>query len=122
MQTIDAILSRARERIAEPSHWTQNVVARKEDDTPCLDDDPLAVKWCLAGSIMKELGEGFWKDPSRCRSFINIGGAIASTLNLDPEGALADLNDTHTHEEVIDILDLVIERVKESPWKDIEVT
>ncbi len=98
MTTLEA-LKAARELISDPAKWTQGVLARDGEGAAVSPRSAEAVCWCAAGSLHKVL-------PARTKpeSF----DAIYSSLEaISPNPVF--YNDTHTHAEVMAMVDRAIE-------------
>jgi hypothetical protein len=109
------ILIRARELIADPAHWTQHYYT---GDGPI--DAPETKCFCLVGAVDRAVIEKRgWLD-----RFSDDNFAIAAVEDSS-EGAAAikhlqaqltdfvlvsDFNDSHTHAEVLQLLDRAIEK------------
>jgi hypothetical protein len=102
-------LMRVRQLIEKPENWTQKAYARDANGRPLDpegegDDikyakDEKATCWCLNGA-------GF-----KCGIDEN---ALRDALGFDGDFS-HDWNDTHTHAEVLSLLDSAIERAQERP-------
>lgn len=94
------VLRKARARIADPNNWTQHQAAVRPDPfgfgtrLKCHPDHPDACAWCLMGSIEVENLEQYEK----------VRAAIVATTGP----YLAQFNDSHSHAEVLDVLDAAI--------------
>ena len=51
------VLINARALIADPDHWTRNVLARNAADHSVHWSDPFATKWCAMGAIYRSAYE-----------------------------------------------------------------
>lgn len=88
-------LQAVRAVIEKPENWTQGMAARIADGTPTYSADPRATCWCLVGAAFKCDIDGI----EFCLPLIELVG-----------DNLATFNDTHTHSEVLALLDSAIER------------
>lgn len=94
------IIRKARELITPREKWTQEIYAQGTDgwDIDPIDED--ACKWCLLGAL-------------RCvghfRGDRNIPAQIMDTLLGIASIPVHTFNDTHTHEEVLALLDKAAE-------------
>lgn len=93
-----ATLVRARERIGVPERWTQKVGARDCNGKWVRSGGPDAVCWCLTGACY---ADGNYQAASDAMQLLRtlIGGSVAN------------FNDTHTHAEVIALLDRAIAKL-----------
>lgn len=131
MNTTLEILRRARERLSDPARWTQGAYARDADGftTAMYDDD--AVCWCLVGAISKEtniLNLPWYGDGEKAVNFLSkqvstlvsefndthTHGEVLALLDRAIRGSLIDFNDTHSHEEVLELIDKAIANLSES--------
>jgi len=87
------LLKKVREQLSDPKCWTRHAIARDKDDRALeFGDDPRAVCWCLVGAFEK------------------VGGHIHSFSSMlaylrEGVGTLGPWNDTHSHAEVLALLD-----------------
>lgn len=114
-------LTKAREIIAVPEHWTQNHLARDKRNCPVPPEDPDAVRFCAIGAIMRALNTG---DTLHSWPYDHVR-ALEETLDqnasnipsfgvalFDRTGlGVAHFNNTHTHEEVLSLFDQTIARL-----------
>lgn len=103
MQTTIEILKAARELIADPNRWCQDVYARDATGKDVVPDDPAACQWCALGAI-----ERFSEPPSY---------ALEAIAALIPDRSLPaarmqvpDVNDTDGHAAVLEMFDAAILR------------
>lgn len=99
------LLQRVRKLIENPHQWTQGAWARDGEGHPWT-AGPLerADKWCLIGAI----GVISTYIPPTIRN--KAVEAAITQLRLAGAKRIVDYNDSHTHSEVIDLLDRAIER------------
>lgn len=91
-------LKAVRELLTPPGRWTQGSSARDEDGIEVADNSPYAVKFCLYGAAERI-----------------VYGSAARWANIlrslkELESYPAHFNDTHSHSEVLALLDRVIEK------------
>ena len=122
-QIILKILYGAREKIIDGHFWTQEYVARNIKDVPVPYDSNSAVKFNLHGAILRAgvdssfLYNGRHMDLPRSTAITSrIQGLFTRILERkDEESRLHYRYDkTHSHEEVISLLDEAIEFIKTS--------
>ena len=102
METKEIIL-RVKDLIKDEDAWVQKKYASNEaGEFLAAGDLPSATKWCLAGAVEKvcgcgtHVGDVVGKQKAR----------IALEEALPPlKRSLEEFNDTHTHEEVVEVLD-----------------
>ncbi|HTF68064.1 MAG TPA: hypothetical protein VK638_35825 [Edaphobacter sp.] len=103
MTTLET-LKVAREKIADPSCWTQDWFAKRiEEDGTFKDTDATSASaacWCSSGAIRAVLGVD---------DFGFISDDYAIPFGFDTLGDLEHFNDTHTHAEVLQAFDKAIE-------------
>lgn len=99
---IHDILVAARKKIEKEENWCQRASARNIHGKPVLSNSPDAVQWCLLGSF-SGAEEHYHK--------------FQTTLlkHMSPEGTIfvSSFNDSHTHQEVLELLDKTIENCKQ---------
>lgn len=100
MRTVKDILIAARARIAEPDKWTQGAGARAANGSITRVRSKEACRWCVLGAIEVETGPG--------PDFLAAADAVECQLSDGP-WLLSRFNDTHTHAEVLALLDRAIE-------------
>lgn len=96
------VLKSARAKIAEPEHWCRGACARSATGRPVyctpLRTSPRATAFCLEGAIItaaRETGEyGYLQFVGELRKFCG--------------DEVADFNDSHSHAEVLAVLDAAI--------------
>jgi len=100
MTTLEALVA-VRELLADESRWCKGLFAADEKGFPAAVDDPFARKWCLSGAIEKVAGNG-------------TVVSIELRRSLELNGCCSRFNDTHTHAEVLALIDRAIARQKKS--------
>lgn len=102
---ITHILKSARQLIAKPSQWTQGhyAVTARGRPTYSKASKAKAVKWCAAGVIYAS--EPRYEESDACFDELN------KSL---PRGYsnIVKFNDSHTHAEVLSVLDKTIKRLE----------
>lgn len=94
-----SLARRVRELLSEPGRWTQGAEALDARGEPCRPSSTRAVRWCLTGAADRE-GD------------IHDRVALYEQMHLCmgmPWIAISAWNDTHTHADVLALLDRVIE-------------
>ena len=99
--TVKQDLQAARDLITDPKHWTQNTPARDMTGKPCNSDAPEAVCFCIYGAV----GHVTQCDITR------YGSCVASIMEVEDSPGF--FNDTHNHQEVLDLLDRTITSLPE---------
>ena len=95
--TVADVLRAVRKKIERRECWTQNVVARDSYGVPVVSTSEKACCWCLAGAIEFEVDNlQLWSD------------VICSFDEVLNGQNLVVFNETHTHAEVIEVLDRTI--------------
>jgi hypothetical protein len=101
-------LLRARKIIENRRHWTRGVAARDRKGIPVTPDDPGASCWCVLGALFRVSADA--KQPSTIIAgkkvqLIKSWHLIEAAAGTD---RLAEFNDTHSHHEVLDLIDRAI--------------
>lgn len=92
------VLSRAREIISEPEHWTQGASGRDAQGVPINVHDSRATCWCAMGAVAKAQTE--------LKADASTG--YTAYRYLDTETALWTFNDSRSHSEVLAMFDEAI--------------
>ncbi len=101
-------LQKARDLIADPDKWCVGTLAMDEQGAPTTPYSPVATRWCLVGSIEKQISD----------VFLGIGPVIptlkfaTSYIKKEARSYIAEFNDRNTHETVIAMMDEMIEASK----------
>lgn len=92
LQTLTAV----RDLISHPDNWTQGESARDRSGKRVYAHDPRAVCWCVLGGIWNVTRDG--------------GSRYEAELYLEElwGTAVSDINDSHTHVEILAKLDEAI--------------
>lgn len=99
MTHLKNLLKDVRMTIANPDSWIKYSLARNATGQECKPTDYAAAKFCLLGAVEKVTGSTESKD------FANICDALKN--NIDSE-YISIFNDSHTHEEVLNMLNRAI--------------
>lgn len=92
------VLTAARALIAEPEHWCRGTYARDKAGVKVSPRSPDAVSFCLTEAIYR-----------LSRPDYRLRGEIFQILSrITSDSAIAGWQDTHTHAEVIGLLDQAI--------------
>jgi hypothetical protein len=88
-----------RDLLADPERWTQGAAARDATGEEMGVNRAAACRWCLTGGVRRIAGTGLGLEMLR---------VLARHL---PPGSprLAAFNDTHTHADVLDLVDRTIQ-------------
>ena len=97
MSSIKQLLIAARARISKPENWTQGTAARCSNGNPVMASDVKACQWCSLGTIA--LTSYSESDPETAQ--LNMWRALKNP-------GIAEFNDTHTHQEVLNVFDKAI--------------
>lgn len=100
--SVQSILTKARELISDPAHWTQGEMARNSRGKQEAACSGAAVKWCALGAIIRMADEPLVEKRTIIALTRLLRGSIANY------GSIADYNDTHSHSEVLALLDAAI--------------
>jgi hypothetical protein len=100
MVTAKKLLLFARQVIQTPEQWTQHVIARDAEETMIFPESDRAVCWCSMGALQK------------AKSALNAySGPYEEACDLLCDvigGSVTVFNDTHKHEEVLEMFDKAI--------------
>ena len=100
-------LKAAREKIADPSCWTQDWFAKRIDEDGTFKETDAtsssAACWCSSGAIRAVLNVD---------DFTSISDDYAIPFGFGTLGDLETFNDTHTHAEVLAAFDEAIARLE----------
>lgn len=110
------LLVKARELIAKPENWTQECLSRDQTGETCSPEEPVATCWCSLGAlthVVRTLPQPKSDTNYRLRASDNYGLAHQLLADACPGGSVVKWNDSHTHPEVLDLWDQVIERTKQ---------
>jgi hypothetical protein len=110
-QTPCEILRRARQRLSDPSRWTQRAPARTSSGAWCKPGDKEAVCWDIEGAVAIECNKYGIISPTLLR----LLDAYAEPYGLDSIGGC---NDFFSHAKVLDFLKEVAEAVGAEEEKD----
>lgn len=94
------LLTRVRELLTDPNHWTREAWARKADGAACSFDDPDAGCWCLVGALM-------YVDPTVMPNVLQRRVTRVGYENI------VMFNDDQEHAGVLALLDEAIYALKE---------
>ena len=95
------ILEAARELIAEPEHWLQGDVRARANNRPVGPNHPLANKFTLTAAIERVTS------PLDGQAISKAMSALFIAMH-DSEQSFSDYNNTHTHAEILRLLDAAI--------------
>lgn len=94
------ILNKLRDLITDPSHWTQQIGAVDAKGIPTYPEDPNAVAFCIVGGLAHLIRTGKARGLDQPKALTD--------LQREAGGSLVVFNDTHTHAEVLDLIDRTI--------------
>lgn len=95
-------LREARALIQDPERWTRGVLARDANGREVDEHADAAVCWCLEGAVARVCAQ------SGC-GFYEAWGPVRSAAAFVP---LAEFNDSHSHADVLAVLDKAIARLE----------
>lgn len=90
----------AKAIITDPSKWTQGYYGRTDDGEIIEADRPEAVCFCSIGALHR-VGQFNWHSEQTDPAEVYLNGATDNNW-------IVDFNDTHTHEEVMQVWDKAI--------------
>jgi hypothetical protein len=93
------ILIEARKVIEDPKNWTQFVGARDINGRAKSANSELACKWCALGAIEKV-----------CLDYTSWKKTVNHLRKIVGPFSVAKFNDSHKHEEVLELFDKAIKR------------
>lgn len=102
------LMLRTRERIKDRDHWCRPSVAELKDGTVVPAEYPNAYRWCVYGAITKEYGETLSNNSITANAAINL--LDQAGFELFGQASIIGVNDDLGHAEVMQCLDLAIER------------
>lgn len=94
------VLRGARELLADEAHWVRGDFARNASGASVLSTSTDACAWCLVGAMRNKAG-------GKTDAYFSAFSAIFRLLR-NGHTRLSDFNDTHSHAEVLDLLDRAI--------------
>jgi hypothetical protein len=94
------IIEQARALIADPAAWTQGEFARDAHGAPVSWRSKEAVQFCVWGALNRTA----YEMTGDRRRAITLADRAAAAMR-EPGGSLSRINDTGTHEDVLDIFD-----------------
>jgi hypothetical protein len=103
MNMDDSVLEKlleVRALIEEPEHWTQGSFAKDASGKHTNAMSPTATCWCLIGALRKVTG-GDSSNPQSINTFVALTNVTEGT-------SISLFNDTHTHDEIISVIDAAI--------------
>ena len=113
------VISKARDRIADPDNWTTLAMARGLGQGKVGYDSPSAKKWCATGALMLEI-DIYAKENDIGMAAIDILRRNITRIMLlgveKTEGKFFDrletFNDFHKHGKVIELFDMVCDNLE----------
>ena len=96
---VRAVLVRVRARIADPARWTQGAWTRDATGKPQHWGSPDTVCWCLSGALCLEARD----------ERTEVRWDAQARLDVAAGGPHVHFNDTHTHAEVLALVDRATE-------------
>lgn len=86
-----------RELLADPARWCQGTAARDSGGREVYVEEPDAVRFCLTGALWKVYG---MTGPALYHAIQAV-----SDVNPDVKDALGQWNDSHTHADVLALVE-----------------
>lgn len=101
-----------RDLLEPPGNWTTGTYARNADGRGVGEISPIATCWCLRGGVARLLG-GLYTHRYLVHGLAEVEVRLKRLANreIDVEMSVADFNDTHTHREVLELIDAAIAEV-----------
>ena len=112
-EQVITILQKARETISKPDAWTRQAYARDSIGKPAMPDSHEACSFCVWGSL-------FSAAPNDKDLRNEAGRQLIQQLGkTHDDSSLVKFNDSCNtkHQDVLDLFDATIERLKECPTK-----
>lgn len=107
MRTGLDVLIEMKQLIEKPEHWGQYSIAQRQDGCPTTPIDPQAHSFCLLGAFDKATFGG-WDGCAEANRTAK-DALFKSLSQTQHRGSLATYNDTHTHSEVMSLIDNAME-------------
>ena len=108
MRTLEA-LKDARDRIADPAHWTHGTSAKDAHGCSVSPLDQAAVKWCAGGSMNRSTEE-LGTDDIRPYEFLTYGTKRVAAEEGLTTRLISQVNDICSHSGAMRMYDVAIER------------
>ena len=103
--TTEEILQKAKDRIAAPENWCQEELSRDKSGKRCDPTELTAAAWCASGAISYVMGRdavcGDSAEHALRDASLELFGEIP-----------ASVNDSGTHEQVMRIYDVAIQKAR----------
>lgn len=97
MSTLET-LTKARELIADPDHWTKGVLARDDLDITTSTTSENACKWCSVGAVDAVCGDDY-------DAYYDAVGKLNFQAVKRGYDFVAELNDSTNHATVLEMFD-----------------
>ena len=98
MLSIKQLLIAARALIEKPEHWTQEVHARDSAGNKVSPNSSKAVCFCAHGALVRVFNKTYGLEEEKATAY----------LKKQTGTAIWTFNDSHTHEEVLNVFDKAI--------------
>jgi len=102
------LLREARALISDPDKWTQGTLARNAYGSEVAHYSPDACKWCAVGAISRVAASNNASYETEMSAYSAL--VQASRILFDSD-AVGEVNDTHTHADVLALFDRAIELI-----------
>lgn len=117
-QTVTECLTSLKELLTPEERWIQGANALSPQKEPVSAVDPEACQWCLFGGLLnvlgleeEESGMIYWRpSPSLYRTLYDLLEATIGEKEKKEFPSISLFNDTHTHQDVLSLLDLALEK------------
>lgn len=104
LNTPQTVLINAKALIADPKNWTQGVFARNADGYSTGVHEEDATCFCTLGAIAVAGNNQKWAQ----KIAINTLSKIIDDIDGNAALSIGGFNDTHTHEQVMELFDKAI--------------
>lgn len=102
--TPKGVLDGMYELLRLPERWTKHDSARTASGLGTSALDPKAISWCMLGAMTRQLADLCGGDVTY--EWQTLSQVVRQTLydTMDSDQTLATYNDSHTHEEVLALI------------------
>ncbi len=108
MKTPKDVLLGVKELLSDPNKWTQGAAAVDNEGGSVYPTDRSACQFCLIGGVSRVLGQGPFSEKSTLHA--EVCEVLRSACReIAGNAYLTRYNDSHTHAEVMGLLDKAIE-------------
>lgn len=100
------LLREARALISDPDKWTQGALARNAHGSEVAHYSPDACKWCAVGAISRVAASNNASYDTEMSAYSSL---VQASRRLFYSDAVGEVNDTHSHTDVLALFDRAIE-------------